>query len=765
MSWRPGSEHGAGGEPGPDHDALAGSVPGGAGPGAEWDAFPPCAALAVAVEAASGPRWRCPGATDGDLVGVLGRWAALESWAAAGKLGVIREMIRRQPPSLLSGGWHGDLPDAWGDSLGHELALALGVSVQAADTAALLAWDLHARLPGIGAGLADGTLSYLKAMLVTKELSVLSEDDAAQAETLVLDQLAETPGLTPGQLARFAAQAAVTVDPDGARRRREAAEKLDVRVRLWREQSGAAALGGRNLPTDEALAAYASVNARTAQYKNSKAFPDASMDQLRALAYLDLLNGVTQADRIANAKAKAKASEPGDRPGGSSGGGPGGAPGGRPGGGPGGAPDGRPGGGGPSSAPAKPAGGAGDPADCPCRECDGSCVPSADEDRCGAESPAGETPDKGSPGGERPDDQRLDHGGPDDGGLDGMNPGADKPSADKPSASGPATDEPPDPPRPVELVIPLLTLLGLAERAGEGHGLGPLDPALCRDLAASAANSARSEWCLTITDASGLAVGHGCARRGAGDRATWKAWLEQAGTRVARLAELPSRVNLTIPVGALPFLATHTLARGRDWGFTPDGRSGLPGDGGPPGDGSWPGGPPDDRGLPGGGLPPDDGGPPGTNGTPSSISVNGPPRTRSPTSAPPADYGTWRLVLPGGRRLTIGTEPVPTNECDHRYESLAYQPCDTLRHLVQVRDGDCTFPPCSRHARDTDFEHATPYDRGGRTCACNAGARSRRCHRVKQSPDWNVTQPRPGWHRWTTPSGRVYVQPPKRYPA
>ncbi|MDX6342338.1 MAG: hypothetical protein QOH87_2476, partial [Trebonia sp.] len=109
-------------------------------------------------------------------------------------------------------------------------------------------------------------------------------------------------------------------------------------------------------------------------------------------------------------------------------------------------------------------------------------------------------------------------------------------------------------------------------------------------------------------------------------------------------------------------------------------------------------------------------------------------------------------------------EPVPTLVCDHRHESRAYEPNDTLRHLVQVRDGDCTFPPCSRHARESDFEHAIPYHKGGRTCACNAGARSRACHQVKQSRGWTVTQPKPGWHQWETPAGRVYTQGPKRYP-
>ena len=114
--------------------------------------------------------------------------------------------------------------------------------------------------------------------------------------------------------------------------------------------------------------------------------------------------------------------------------------------------------------------------------------------------------------------------------------------------------------------------------------------------------------------------------------------------------------------------------------------------------------------------------------------------------------------------MTVQLEPVPTYECDHRNESHAYKPNATLRHLVQIRDHTCTFPPCSRHARESDFEHAVPYDQGGRTCGCNAGARSRKCHRIKQSPGWNVTQPQPGWHQWTTPRGRTYTQGPKHYP-
>jgi hypothetical protein len=130
----------------------------------------------------------------------------------------------------------------------------------------------------------------------------------------------------------------------------------------------------------------------------------------------------------------------------------------------------------------------------------------------------------------------------------------------------------------------------------------------------------------------------------------------------------------------------------------------------------------------------------------------------------PAWCGTWALALPGGRTLAVRIDPVATHTCDHRNESRAYQPSATLRHQIEIRDHVCTFPTCNRRARDSDFEHCVPYDQGGRTCSCNAGARSRKCHRVKQAKGWTVTQPKPAWHVWTTPGGWSYVQGPYHYP-
>jgi hypothetical protein len=263
-------------------------------------------------------------------------------------------------------------------------------------------------------------------------------------------------------------------------------------------------------------------------------------------------------------------------------------------------------------------------------------------------------------------------------------------------------------------VLPLATLLGLAERPGEGHGLGPLDPDLCRALAIAAAGSPRSRLCVTVTDPDGIAIGHGCAHLAKRGKLPGPADHGSPADPVrpgpaCGLVTLPAQVNLTVSAARLAELAAATGPPGpAAWKFTRDANRG-----------------------------------PATGG-----------------------YGTWTLTLPDGRNLTVELKPVPTFECfDHRYESHAYQPSDSLRHLVQIRDGECTFPPCSRHAKESDFEHAVPYDKGGRTCACNAGARSRACHQVKQSPGWNVTQPKPGWHQWTTPSGRVYMQGPKRYPA
>ena len=249
------------------------------------------------------------------------------------------------------------------------------------------------------------------------------------------------------------------------------------------------------------------------------------------------------------------------------------------------------------------------------------------------------------------------------------------------------------------MIAPLATLQRRAERPGDNRLLGPLDPALTRDLAAAAARSPHARWEITIVDERGYATGHGIARPRRGRR-------QQPQPPGPAYYALPARVNITVTETLLSQLAAQAA---------------QPRPGAPPGD--W---------------------------------------ELAPRTLNTAD-GPWALTLPGGRELTVRFDVVPTHDCDHRHQVNTYQPSQRLRRLVQVRDHECTFPPCSRPAHESDFEHAIPYHKGGKTDACNAGARSRRCHQVKQLPGWSVTQPRPGWHVWTTPTGRTYTQEPWRY--
>ena len=379
------------------------------------------------------------------------------------------------------------------------------------------AWDLGARLPQTGALLAAGTLTFAKARAVDESLAQLTDADAAKAEAMIAPEL---PGKTYGQAEKLAVAAALSVDPDSAVRRREEAERNRARVALRRDPSGAASLAGYDLPADETLAAHASVCARAGAYRDSGVFAGVRMDQFRAMAYLDLVNGVTAEARIAAGAPEAGLGAPNEYvrdPGETDG------P----------APD--------NTCPGEPA--PGDPG-----RADG-WPPDA--------SPAGEQPPGEAPAGDAPDDDAPDDDSPDD------SPGGDSPGGDGPGGGGcpppgapkfppPAPSRQPPPPRLADLVIPLATLLGLADRPGESHGFGPLDPGLCRSLAAAAASSPHTSVCVTVTGPGGIAAGHGCARP---DRRGPPGSTSRPG-HAGPCTALPSSLNLTIPADRLPQLAS-----------------------------------------------------------------------------------------------------------------------------------------------------------------------------------------------------------------
>ena len=276
-----------------------------------------------------------------------------------------------------------------------------------------LAWDLEVRLPGTKAAFRAGTLRHAKAQIIAWATAMLDPGEARAAEGKVLGRAGR---LTPGGLRSAIARAVMEVAPQKARKRREDAEK-DARVQRWAEDSGNAALAGRELPPAEVLAADQRISWWARQLK--KAGLAGSMDELRARAYLDLLLDKDSRPAAAAAASGGKGSATGE-PGGS--GGSGGGPG---------------------------TGGSGPP------------------------DPADLAAPRTPPGaGVRPS------------GFAGR----------------------------LHLTVPLVTLLGLADRPGEIPGLGPVDPWLARDLARAAAANPKTTWCLTVTDGQGHAIGHGCAR-------------------------------------------------------------------------------------------------------------------------------------------------------------------------------------------------------------------------------------------------------------
>ena len=243
MGWQAGDNPRPGNEPGPG--GCLPSLPGGFAHGGRWDGAPPSAALAAALEAAAGPDALYDGADTDALVGVVRQWAAIESWAAAGKLAALRAMMREDGDGAPLLRRRSDLPDGWSDSLNYEIAAALAMGPVSAGNLAGLAWTLGARLPGVGRLLADGTVTRAKAKLIAATFEPLDDGEAARAEALILR---EVPGKTWFQVERLAWRAALAVAPDIAERRRSEAERKRARVTIFREESGAAGLSGRDPP-------------------------------------------------------------------------------------------------------------------------------------------------------------------------------------------------------------------------------------------------------------------------------------------------------------------------------------------------------------------------------------------------------------------------------------------------------------------------------------------------------------------------------------
>ena len=442
----------------PGSECYPGEYPGQAGAfasGMALDTMPGGLVLMSFADDAAGEDDTYPGASDDELVGAICAWDRVQSHAAARKHAAAAELIRRRPAPGCGLEGPARMPAAWEEFVPDELAPALAQSAWAAADILGLAWDLAVKLPGTAAAFRAGIVQENKVRIIAAATQLLDPGEARAAEALVLDRAGT---LTPGGLRAAIARAVMEVAPDKARKRREEAAR-DARVERWTEDSGNAALVGRELPPAEVLAADQRVTWWAKQLR--KAGLDGSMDELRARAYLDILLGIDSRPSL------------------------------------------QPAGDGTAESPGP----------------DGHGTDTASTGSPGPDdSGTGDSPDSVSPDGNGPDGNAPDGNGPDgdgaDGGTGGPGGGGSGPGQPGgPAPAGPAAGViPPGFAGRLNLTVPLATVLGLADRPGEAAGIGPVDPWLARDLAAAAARNPKTTWCLTVTDQHGHPIGHGCAR-------------------------------------------------------------------------------------------------------------------------------------------------------------------------------------------------------------------------------------------------------------
>ena len=390
--------------------------------------------LAADLARLAGPGDRYAGCDDAIVVVAAGRYTALICALEARRLGALREVVRRNPAAghEAKPGAAGDLPGAWLEDAGIQGGLELARGPKSVSPMIELAVQL-VRLPLTEQALRDGTLDYSRTKLIAGLTANLTGDLAGVAEQQLMAG-GWLAGKTWAQILRRLSRIVINLDPDAARKRREAAERF-ARVVFGSEGDGTAQLAGYNLPADQALQADAQVSARARAYR--QAGLPGSIELLRAQAFLDILAGLDRRTSAAGGSSGAgSASE-------------------------------APGTGSTSEAPE--AGSSSGPADDPQDTADGD---GADGD------------------------------GPGDGGNGGPGTGG---NGSGPCGGGFAAN--------VELTIPLATLLGIAERAGEADWLGAIDLDLARGPAAWAAASPGSTFQIVVTDQNGYATGFGIARR------------------------------------------------------------------------------------------------------------------------------------------------------------------------------------------------------------------------------------------------------------
>ena len=246
---------------------LSGFAQGGAS-----DTMAPGALLSTVVHTVTGEDGSgLAGCSDDQLLGIISAARRMESRSAWTLMAAVGEFARRAGTGLE------------GEFAADELAGELHLSQQSAAGQMDFASSVARRLPQTFAALAASRIHPVHLRILEDETRILTDADAAKADTLLAGT---APGMTFGELRYAAHKLILELDPDAARKRKEAARR-EAHVRRFREESGNAGMVARELPSDEVLAGWQHVEQRALELR--AAGMPGSLQDLRVRAYLDLL--------------------------------------------------------------------------------------------------------------------------------------------------------------------------------------------------------------------------------------------------------------------------------------------------------------------------------------------------------------------------------------------------------------------------------------------------------------------------------------------
>jgi hypothetical protein len=238
----------------------------------EADTMAPGPLLAAIVDTVTGEDGQgLGGCSDEQLLGIISaaqRQQSRDEWIM---MAAITEFARRA-----GAGVEGEFA---ADELAFELHMTQPSAAGQMDYATIVA----TRLPKTFAVLRAGLIRSFQLRIIEEETRYLGDGDAATADAALA---AAAPGMTFGETRSAARKLALKLDPEIARKRKDAARR-EAHVRRFQEESGNAGMVARELPSDEVLVSWQHVEQRALDLR--AAGMPGTLQELRVRAYLDLL--------------------------------------------------------------------------------------------------------------------------------------------------------------------------------------------------------------------------------------------------------------------------------------------------------------------------------------------------------------------------------------------------------------------------------------------------------------------------------------------